>query len=125
MDLAAAKVVEHDNVSRQEGWAEEILDVGKEDFPVHRPIGEHRSSQPLVAQGGDKGRRLPMSEGRRSDAPPTFRSAPIAPCHVGRGPCFINEYEPFQIPARGGFSPREPCLLHVLALLLAGVQGFF
>ena len=47
------------------------------------------------------------------------------PCHACRGPRFIDEYKLFYIHPRQCFNPSSPRLLHVLAFLLAGVQGFF
>jgi hypothetical protein len=79
----------------------------------------------MVAQAGNKGRGLPIAEGRGSDAATAFGSPAIASRHVGRGPGFINKYQLFQVHRRLRFTPGAPRRLHVLALLLAGVQGFF
>ncbi len=79
----------------------------------------------MVAQAGDKGRRLPTAQGRRTQASATLGSATIAPCRVGRGPGFIDKYQLFDVHRRLRFTPCAPRCLHVLALLLAGVQRFF
>jgi hypothetical protein len=44
---------------------------------------------------------------------------------VGRCSRFINEYKLSYVHPRQCFSPCSPRLLHVLALLLAGMQSFF
>ena len=79
----------------------------------------------MVAQAGDKGRRLPIAQGRRTDASTTLGGAAIASRHVGRGPGFIDKYQLFDVHRRLRFTPCAPRCLHVLALLLAGVQRFF
>ena len=50
---------------------------------------------------------------------------PIAPHHVRRSPGFINKHEFIEIEQERVVTPRLACLPHVVALLLAGVQGFF
>lgn len=79
----------------------------------------------MVAQTGDKGRRLPIAEGCRADASSASGSTPMASRHVGRGPGLVNEYKLLDLHRRLRFTPCAPRRLHVLALLLAGVQRFF
>jgi len=50
---------------------------------------------------------------------------PVAPHYVRRRPGFINKYELIEIEQERVVRPRLACLPHVVALLLAGVQGFF
>jgi hypothetical protein len=79
----------------------------------------------MAAQAGEKSRGLPIAEGCRSDAATALGGTTIASRHVGRGPGFIDKYQLFQVHRRLRFTPCAPCGLHVFALLLAGVQGFF
>ena len=79
----------------------------------------------MVAEGADKGRRLPIAEGRRSDASAALGGSAIASRHVGCSPGFIDKDQLFDVHRRLRFTPGAPGCLHVLALLLAGVQGFF
>jgi hypothetical protein len=79
----------------------------------------------MVAQAGDEGGCLPIAERGRIDAPTALGGAAIASRHVGRGPCFIDKYQLFDVHRRLRFTPCQPRCLHVLAFLLAGVQGFF
>src|ERR1700679_2062829 len=78
-----------------------------------------------MAQSGNEGRRLPIAEGCRIDASTALWSAAIASRHVGRSPCFVNEYQLFHVHLRLRLMPCQPRRLHVLALLFAGVQRFF
>ena len=79
----------------------------------------------MVAQTGYKGRGLPIAERCRSHASATLGGTSIVPRQVGRGPSFVNKYQLFEVHPRLRFTPGAARCLHVLALLLAGVQGFF
>ena len=79
----------------------------------------------MVAQAGNKGGCLPIAEGRRIDASTTPGRTAIASRHVGGGPRFINKYQLIDVHRRLRFTPCQSRCLHVLALLLAGVQRFF
>ena len=61
----------------------------------------------------------------RTDATLAPWRPPIAPHHVRRSPSFIDKYELVEIEQERVVTPRLVCLPHVVALLLAGVQGFF
>ena len=123
--LVAAEVVEEGDVSGLECGAEELLDPGQEQLPIHGPVDDHGSGQSMVAQASDKGRGLPIAKGRRSDASTALGGTAVAARHVGRGPGFIDKDQLFDIHRRLRFTPCASCGLHVLALLRAGVQGFF
>src|ERR1035441_3671742 len=99
--------------------------MGKKHLPVHRLIGDHRRGQSAATQSAHKGRCLPMSMWRRTDAALASGSTPVAPGHVGRSPRFIEEHELFYVHRWQSLDPRAARLLYVLAFLLAGVQGFF
>ena len=123
--LVAAEVVEDDDVSWLECWAQELFDPGQEQFTVHGPVDDHGSGQSVAAQASNKGRRLPIAEGCRTDASAALGGTTITSRHVGRGPGFIDKYQLFDVHRRLRFTPCPPRRLHVLTFLLAGVQGFF
>jgi hypothetical protein len=79
----------------------------------------------MVAQTCNEGGCLPIAERRRIDTSTALGGTAIASRHVGRSPGFINEYQLFDDHRRLRFTPCQPRRLHVLALLLAGVQRFF
>jgi hypothetical protein len=124
-NLVAAEIVEDHDVSRPERGAEKLLYPGQEQFAVHGSVGDHWSGQLVQSEPRDECRCLPVAEGRRSDASLPPGSPPMAPRHIGRRPCFINKYKPFNVHTRLRFSPKAARLLNVLAFLLAGVQSFF
>ena len=119
------RLFEDDHVSGLQCGAQELFHPGQEQLTVHGPVDDHRSGQSMVAQAGDKGRRLPTAQGCRTHAATTLGGPTIAPCHVGRGPGFIDKYQLFDVHRRLRFTPCAARCLHVLALLLAGVQRFF
>jgi hypothetical protein len=79
----------------------------------------------MVAQTGNKGGCLPIAERRRIDASTALGGTAVVSRHVGRSSGFIDEYQLIDVHRRLRFIPCQPCRLHVLALLLAGVQRFF
>ena len=123
--LVTAEVVEDHGVSRLERWAKEFMHISQKHLAVHRPVGDHRRGQSAAAQSAHKGRRLPMPVRRRVDATPTSGRTPVAARHAGRYPRFIDKHELFDFHRGQRLLPCFSCPLHVLAFLLAGVQGFF
>ena len=123
--LVTAEVVEDHGVSRLERWAQELTHISQKHLAVHRPVGDHRRGQSAAAQSAHKGRRLPMPVRRRVEATLTSGRAPVASRHAGRCPRFIDKHELFDFHRGQRLPPRAARLLHVLAFLLAGVQGFF
>jgi len=123
--FVAAQVVEDDDIAAAKRGAQELLDPSQEQFSVHGAVDHHGRSQLMVAQAGDERRCFPIAEGRRIDASTTLGGTAMVSCHVGGGPGFIDKYKLLDVHRRLRFSPGAPRCLHVLALLLAGVQGFF
>ena len=123
--LVTAEVVKDHGVSRLERWAQELMHISQKHLAIHRPVGDHRRGQSSAAQSADKGCRLPMSVRRRVDTTPASGRAPAASRHARRYPCFIDKDELSDFHRGQRLLPCLSCPLHVLAFLLAGVQGFF
>ena len=123
--LVTAEVIQDHLVSRLQCGAQELPDPSEKQFSVHRTVGHHRSGEAVVAQAGDEGGGVPMPLRGRPEASLTSRGAAIAPRQVGGRPRFIQKYELSQIQNGLPLDPGAPRRLHVLALLLAGVQRFF
>jgi hypothetical protein len=121
----AAEIVEDDNVASMKCGAQELLNPSHEQFTVHGSIYHHGSGQLMATQASDKGRRLPIAEGCRTDASSASGSTAMASRHVGRGSGLVNKYKLLDVHCRLRFTPCAPRRLHVLPLLLAGVQRFF
>lgn len=123
--LVAAEVVEDHHVAGLQGGTQKLPHPGQEQFAIHRPVGDQGRGQSIVPQTRKKRGRLPIAIRGRCDASLSSGRATIAARHVGRGPGFIDEYEFSYVQVRLSRAPRAPRHLHVLALLLAGVQSFF
>ena len=47
--LVSRQVVHDDLITRYQGGNEDLLDIGKEGDPIHRPVQEHRRGQAIPA----------------------------------------------------------------------------
>src|ERR1039458_3203360 len=64
----------------------------KKQLAIHRPVGDQRRGQLLVAQASHKGGDFPMAVRGRSDTALSPRGTSIAPRHAGRCPGFIDKH---------------------------------
>ena len=78
-----------------------------------------------MPQPSDKGGGVPVSVRYGGEAAFAAWRTTVAARHIRRGPSLIQKHELRDIQRRLGCLPLTPCGLHVGALLLAGVQGFF
>ena len=88
-------------------------------------LAAFRNSALSLEKSSDEGCRFPVAKRCRADAALPFGGSSIASRHAGRCPCFIDEYELFNIHAQLRFKPCFARRLHGLAFLLAGVQSIF
>lgn len=124
-DLVTAQVVGHNDVAWLEGRAEEVLDISQEDFPVDGAIDDQWRSQALLTQAGDESGRLPVPVRDCRYTALSSGRASVTAGHVGTGPGFIQKNQLGAVQHWLASPPFTTRLLHVGALLLAGVQGFF
>ena len=87
-------------------------------------LAAFRNSALSLEKSSGEGCRFPVAKRCRADAALPFGGSSIASRHAGRCPCFIDEYELFNIHAQLRFKPCFARRLHGLAFLLAGVQSF-
>ena len=110
---------------RAQGGDGNLLDTGAECFAVDRP-GDHPGGHDAVlAQGGDEGHGVPMSEGRAPGRPPAPRRPPAQWRHVSPGPGLVDEPQPFQVDAARTRLPAGALAGDAGPLLLTGERGFF
>ena len=123
--LVAGEVVEDDDVARPERRAQLLLDPLGEACAVDWLIEHEGRVNPVAAQGGDEGHRLPVTiryfgmEPLASGCPATQRG------HVGLGPGLIDKHEPGRV--------RPPLILlpllappgHLGPQLFGGKNAFF
>jgi len=125
LSFVAAKVVHDDDVAWPEGWRQHLAHIGREPFPVDRPVQHEGGVDPVVAQRRDEGHGPPVAVGGLRDQ----RLSPCAPAmgtdHVGLGPGLVNENEPGGINLSLVFLPSGALAGHVRAILFDGEHGFF
>ena len=108
-----------------------MVDRAIEWLPLERHWSERqwrRRVDPVVAQTGNEGLRVPVAERRMIDQPLTDRCPACRLDHVGLEPSLVQKHEPFQMPGHDGLavSLPDPALLgHIRPGLLSGAQVFF
>ena len=123
--LVAAQIVQHDHVSRSQCRRQHVVDVNKEVLGIHRSIEQPGRFEPVVAQGGHEGHRVPASVRSLALQPfPTW--CPSAQRrHVSLGPGLVDEDQAGGINPPLIASPLSAAAGDVGAILLAGAHGFF
>jgi hypothetical protein len=121
----AGQIVGDHHVSRAQRGAEELPHVHEQGFSIHWAVKHHRRGQRIHTQPRNKRRRFPMPVRNAGDTTLADGSASITPRHVRAGASFVKKHQLGDVEFGLPFLPGEPRRLDVLALLLAGVQGFF
>src|SRR5436309_394371 len=62
-------VVHHNDVTPPEGWAQALLDISQECWPVHGALNNHRCVHPIMAQAADESDGFPFSLRNMTDKP--------------------------------------------------------
>ena len=89
--LVAGEVVQDNDVARAERRAELLFDPCGEAGGIDRLIKDERRIDPVAAQRGDEGHRLPVAVGRFGVEPLANRCPATQRSHVGLGPGLIDE----------------------------------
>src|SRR6202035_2524932 len=116
-------VLQHDFAGRQ-GRYEHLLDIGKEPRAIDGTVEDTRSSHAVIAQRGQKSRRLPVTERRVGDEPLASFTSPVAGRHVGRGPGLVDKNKPLRVKAFLHLAPGGAGVLDIRAFLLGGMQSW-
>lgn len=86
-----AEIVHNDDVAFFERFDKALLHPSQEAHSVDGAIEDIRRGDFIVAQGGDEGRRLPMTMRHIIDEAFAFQRPAAQRCHVGLGPCFVEK----------------------------------
>ena len=116
--LVAAQIVHDHDVAGRERWHEELLDIGGEAFAVDRTIDHQWSIDPIMPQGCKEGQGAPMAVRDFGDQPVTSLRPAAQACHVGLGPCFVDEHEPAWIKPALMCFPTQALARYVPPILL-------
>src|SRR5260221_13333250 len=112
---------DHADAGRQ-GPAQKLLDIGTEDFAVHRAVNDERSRQAGRAQGGNEGRGLPVPVWNGREETLATRAASEAARHIGRRPGLVDEDEMSRVQLRLVRAPDVSRGRYVRPALLGGVE---
>ena len=123
--LVAGQVVEDDDVAGRERGAELLFDPLGEAVAIDRLIEDEGCVDPVAAQGGDEGHRLPVAIGHFCVKPLTVGRPTPQRCHVGLGPGLIDEHETCRIRSPLILLPLLPSSGDLRPQLLCGKNAFF
>ena len=87
------EIVHDYDVARRQGGQEDLLDLIEEALAVDGLIQHAGCVDPVTAQGGKEGHRLPVSVWHLGMKPLPTGGPATQRGHVGLGPGFINEHE--------------------------------
>ena len=124
-DLVTGQIVHDDNVTRAQGWGENLLDVAAEDVSVQGAIEHVGCSDAGGPQAGHEGGGFPVTVGHRGQQAQTT-GAPAKPSrHVGSRRGLVEKHQALRIECRLAANEGVARRGHVRTLLLGGVQTFF
>lgn len=121
----STQVVHHHDVVGPERRDEDLIEIGEERVPVHRPVEEAGGGQALHAQGGHERAGLPMMMGRVIVDARAAATPAIAPQQIRRNAAFIEKDEPVGINRRGEAAPIRSGRGDVSAILFGRADRFF
>ena len=120
-----AEIVHDDDVAGFEHGHEDLLDIGEEAKAVDRPIEDAGGGDPIAAQRGEKGKRLPTATRDLGHETLALQAASMGARHIRLRPSLVDEDK----PVRGELSlvalPAATPPSNVGSVLFAGVQAFF
>ena len=122
------EVVEDYDVALVQGRGQLGFDIEVEEFPVHRPADHPGRVQPVMAQGGDEGLRLPVAKRGVIHEPRPAWCPSGRLGHVRLECSFVDERQPCQHVTQEGLAAVDPDIARqcdIRPLLLDGAQVFF
>ena len=109
LTLVAAKIVEDDDVPRLERLDQELLYIGEEALSVDRAVDHGWRVDPVTAQCGEEGRRLPVAMWHLGAQPFAPATAAMGARPVGLRPSCVDEDEASRVePALIALPARPP-----------------
>lgn len=126
--LMNAKIIQDDDIAWFECRRKLGLDVGVEDFPVHRPVNNPGRGKTETPQACNECLCPPVAKGRIRDETLAARGAPTQSHHlcVHRG--FVQENKPMRFKSHPGLAFQNPdntVLSDIGASAFRGHQLFF
>ena len=123
--FVAGQVVGDNDVAWSESGSEALSDPGQESAAVDGTVEHHRGDDAVMAQGGDQGAGIPVTEGGSTNHARAAWAAAIKARHVGLGPGLIEKDQPMRIQPGLQFAPGTARLGDVCTRLLGGSERLF
>jgi len=123
--LMAAKVVDDDDIARDQGLDELGLDIGVEGLGVDRAVDDPRRLDAIMAQRGEECHCSPMTIGRVPDQACAPRPPTAQGRHIGFHPGFIDKNQAPAVNPALILSPLLSAARDFWSFLLGGHQRFF
>ena len=121
----AGEIVQHNQITRVQGWGQELLTKTGEADAVDRPVQYHRGTRSIKCHGVHQRIRLPMSTGSRFHQ--TFASFGPSPQprQISFQTGFVDEHESLGIDLWLGITPVGALESDVFSVLLGRSRCFF
>ena len=123
--LVAAEIVHDDDIPRLQGGDEDLLDVNSEGLAVDRTIENPWGVNASVAQGSQKGRRLPATVRDFGGEPHAAGRPSPQRCHVRLGPGLVDEDQTLRLDPALILFPLRSLASDVGTITFAGDESFF
>jgi hypothetical protein len=123
--LMNREVVEHDDVARPQRGHQDLFDVGAERGRVDGAIEDRRRGEPVDAQSGDDGVRLPMAARGVVMQAGAARAAAIPTQQIGGDAALIEKDVLVHIAQRLPCLPLATGRCDIRTALFVGVYRFF
>jgi hypothetical protein len=123
--LVAAEIVHDDDIAGLQGGDEDLLDINSEGLAIDRTVENPWGVNATVAQGSQKGRRLPAAVRDFGSEPHAAGRPSPQWCHVRLGPGLIDEGQTLRLDPALILFPLRSLVRDVGAIALAGDESFF
>ena len=121
----AAEVVHDDDFAGLQGRDEDLLDINSKGLAVDRAVENPWGVNPTVAQGSQKGRRLPAAVRDFGREPRAAARPSPQRCHVRLGPGLVDEDQTLRLDPALILFPLRSLACDVGAIAFAGDESFF
>ena len=120
--FVTSEIVHHHHIARLECRNPFMFDIGSEDVAIHRAIEYSRRVDPVMSQGGNEGRGIPVAEGGSAWQVVTLWCPAPDRHYVRLHPGFVNEHETARVDPMLVALPALPATFHVRAIALVATS---
>jgi len=121
----ASTHVHDDDVAGPKRGDKNLLDIGSKTLAVDRTVKQPWGFDPVVAQRGQEGRRLPVTVRNLGLEPHAEWRPSSQRRHFGLGPCLVDEDQTLRLDVVLIFGPLHPPSCDVGTIALPSHHGFF